>query len=218
MLFRISFENFLVHAIDHFTRDELLSMHYAIISAVVRNGGRMAKDECVKINQLYPSSEIVVMMEAYSNKEAIEKAYLEELKGSENLIYLTFVVNILAHKNVCIVCCDRENLYIDILTNYLKKNYSLDCIDLNKLFMEGKVNPISINLNKIHNKSVSLRKSVIKDGKDYMNSTRDGRLLLLQKMNKQDKIKKLKELGIKVRKIDHKDLDELLLEEWVGSE
>ena len=51
MLYRIDFEHFLVHAIDHFTRVELNSFHYVIISAGIVNTGKAIN--VVKINTLF---------------------------------------------------------------------------------------------------------------------------------------------------------------------
>ena len=51
-----------------------------------------------------------------------------------------------------------------------------------------------------------------------MSTTRDGRLKLISRMSKKDKIEKLKELGIKVTSVDKNNLDELLIDGWVNDD
>ena len=40
MLYRIDYDHFLLHMIDHFTYDELMHMYYVILSSKIMNGNR----------------------------------------------------------------------------------------------------------------------------------------------------------------------------------
>jgi hypothetical protein len=215
LLYRIDFERYLTHAIDHFTKDELSHFEYAIISAGVNNRGLL--DNVVKISALFPTTDIMTNFADYGNKEILKKMYFNFLDDVESrkIIYKVFINTFLHHQDILIICREKENAVIDVLVEYLKKNYSLECIDLNELFSTGKAGSIYIDRDKIHNKTVDIRREATKDRFKSLESTSDGRLDLLNKMSVKTKIKKLKSLGINVTKSDLKDLDKLLIELWV---
>lgn len=223
MLYRINYQHFLTHMIDHFTREELTHMQYAIISAKIRVGGRVLNVS--KINQLYPTAEIVTTYAEYNDKKILEKMYTDMLlpnkKNDEdnnwlsNIIYKVFINTILHHQDVVILCDKSEDDYIDILCKILKNKFALEVIDLNELFTKGQVGPLYIDRDKIWNKAVDIRRAAGKEQLKTLESSYDGRQKLLGLMSRKDKIEKLKELGIKVTASDKKDLDKLLMEEWV---
>lgn len=213
LLFRIDRERYLTHAIDHFTRDELAHFQYAIISAGIKNQGKC--ENIVKISILFPSMDIQRAFIDYQDKSIIKKMYFKELDETKNEMYGLFVNPILQHQDILIICTESENVYIDILLEYLKKNFELDCIDLNELFTKGRVGSVYIDRDAIHNKAVDVRRTVGKIQIEALESTSDGRLKLLNLMGVKDKMKKLKDLGIMVNKSDIKDLDKLLIEGWV---
>ena len=216
MLFRIDFERFLTHAIDHFTRDELTHFQYAIIGTVI-NGGRCKN--IVKLNDLFPDMETQQTFIEYGDKSILKKMYFDYLSDKGNLIYHTFINTFLNHQDVMILCKEGENAYIDVLVEYLKKNYSVECIDLNELFTKGRVGSIYIDRDEIHDKAVDVRRAAVKDQLESLASTSEGRLkILTEYMDTKGKIKKLKDLGINVTKADLKDLDKLLIEAWVEKE
>ena len=219
MLFRIDIERFLTHMIDHFTMDDILSMEYAIISAGVKCGGRAGN--MAKISILHPSgasSDIIETYDKYQDKAILRKMYFEYLKEYENRLYLIFVSPVLNHQNICIICCERENYYIDILVEYLEEKFRIECIDLNKLFIKGRVGRLYIDRDLIHDKAVDIRRAAAKDNLKALESSKDGMLQLLGIMSKKEKIKVLKKRGIQTNKSDYKDLDQLLMEEWVEDE
>lgn len=213
MLYRIDFERFLTHAIDHFTRDELSHFEYAIISAGVNNGGRCKN--IAKISDLFPTPDIMENFIEYGDKAILKKMYFKYLDNFSNLIYKAFINNILHHKDIVILYREKETALIDVLVEYLKKNYALECIDLTELFIKGRAGSIYIDRSEIHNKAVDVRRAACKDQYNALESSRDGRLKLLGMMKAKDKIKKLKEIGIHITKGDIKDLDKLLIESWV---
>lgn len=212
MLFRIDIERFLTHAIDHFTCDELSHFEYAIIGTI-KNGGRCKN--IAKINGLFPDSDIQSTFIKYNDKTILKKMYTEQLDELGHMIYHVFINTILSHKDIVILCRQQENDYIDILVDYLKKKYSIDCIDLNELFTKGRVGSVYIDRDKIHDKAVNIRRSACSEQVKALESTHEGRLKLLGMMSTKDKMKKLKGLGINVSKSDIKDLDKLLIESWV---
>lgn len=214
MLFRIDHEHFLTHMIDHFPREVLISLQYAIISAGIRNQMRVAN--CVKINELYPSTEAVIAYSQYLDKAILKKMYVEELEDSKSVLYNAFVNPVMLHHDVVILCKQSENVYIDILCEYIEETFGLQTINLNDLFIKGRVGPFSINRKEIKNKLVDFRRNYGKDMIREMEATEGGRSLLLSKMSKKDKIRKLKDIGIDVRPSDYDSLDALLEEAWVN--
>lgn len=223
MLYRIDLQHFLSHAIDYFTRNELAHCQYVIISAKIANTSTC--DTVVKRNNLYPTTDIVIAYEEYKNKSILEKMYMDFLKidGPKdnwlaNVIYTTFVNPVINHQDVVIVCDQVENDYIDVLCKYLHRDFALECIDLNKLFSEGKVDGIYLDRDKVWDRAVDIRRTAGKEQFNALASTRDGRLGLLAKMTKKNKVDKLKELGIEVSKRDMGDLDKILMDAWVNDD
>jgi hypothetical protein len=216
MLFRINHENFIYHMIDYFTREELVGLQYLIISGPIRNQG--TAENVARCNDLYPTSEIVSDYVQLEDMKVLHKAYYKELKQTENIVYRAIIEPILRHHhNIVIVCKEREDMYIDVLCDFLKKEFNMQTIDLNRLFKEGETDIFFIDRDSVNNKSVELKRTVVRDKIRAMEQTEDGRAKLLSMMSKDDKLDKLKELGIKVNKSDKKDLDELLRLEWVIS-
>lgn len=224
MIYRIDLQHFLTHAIDHFSSDYLTHFQYAIISAAIRNGNRVSN--VVKINELYPTTEIISAYAEYKDKSIMEKMYTELLVPPKNAkngdywaantIYKTFINPLMKHFDIVILCDEKENDYIDVLCKILKKYFSIDVIDLNELFREGKVGPIYIDRNKIWDKAVDIRRQAGKEMISALESTKDGRLKLINMWNKKEKIHKLKSLGITVTESDMNNLDQLLIDEWVN--
>lgn len=225
MLYRIDQERFLTHMIDHFTRDNLIQIHFCIISAGVKCGGHygftVANRErgigsAARVTELYPPPEVYQIWDEHENKNMIRELYFDHLKQYEDEIYRTIIENILNHVDLCLICKERENDYIDLLCEFLKKKYAIECIDLNKLFIEGECGPFRIDRDEIYNKAVDVRRRAGKKMAEDMERTAKGRAALLKMMKtKEEKIKKLAELGIRVTKAEHKELDKLLVEAWV---
>lgn len=227
MIYRIDFQHFLTHAIDHFTRDELTHFQYAIISAKIKNGGRVSN--MAKISELYPDSETVINYSEFKDKNILENMFMDMLHPSKKdsgdkyewrsgIFYRTFINPLKYHHDIVIICDEIENDYIDVLCKCLKKYYAIEVINLNELFSKGKVGPIYIDRDEIHNKAVDIARTASKEMIKSMSTTRDGRLKLISRMSKKDKIEKLKELGIKVTSVDKNNLDELLIDGWVNDD
>ncbi len=223
MIYRIDLQHFLIHAIDHFGIDQLSHFQYVIISASVKNGG--TSPNIHKINELYPPPEMVVEYAETEDLKVLEKMYFEFLSTDEhgkksnwssNIIYKVFIENLINHYDLMIICDKNENPYIDVLCNYLEKMFSIAVIDLNQLFSKGYVGSIYIDRSKIWDRAVDIRRAAGKEEVDSLRTTRDGRISLIKKMRRKEKLKLLKELGIRVTARDKDHLDELLIEEWAN--
>ena len=220
MLYRIDLQHFLTHAIDYFTRNELVHFDYVLISAKINS---LAKSpNVIKKNNLWPTPEVIENYEEFKDKKIMEKMYLDFLTIKTpddeyigDILYTTFINPIINHRDIMIVCDINENDYIDVFCKHMNDVYSLDCINLNKLFSEGKIGPLYIDKNKIWDKAVDIRRIAGKKRIEGLEASRDGRLKLLGLMNKKEKILKLKEIGIKVNKGNADDLDKLLIDAWV---
>ena len=215
ILFRINQKNYLLHMIDYFTADELSNMHYLIISAGVKNRGLL--ENVAKNNYLYPTSETVADYVSYGDMDLLRKTYGGELKESENSLYGTIIEPILKyHHNIVLVCTESEDPYIDVLVEYLDKEFAMKTVDLNELFVVGETSILYLDRKLIHDNVVEITRSVAREQYRSMASSDDGRLNLIEMMSKSEKIKKLKELGVRVGNMGNKELTVLLTETWVG--
>jgi len=131
------------------------------------------------------------------------------------MFYESFLNNVLNHVSIVLLSRADENFWVDILIEYLKDEYHVETIDLNELFKTGQVGPIRIDYDEIHNRSVDVRRQAGKEMIRSLESTRGGREKLLGMMDSKEKIRKCKDLGIKVTKADINNLDEILMEAWV---
>lgn len=226
MVYRIDYQHFLTHMIDHFLPEEITHFQYAIISAKILNNNKVSN--VGKISELYPDPETVLTYSEYHDKEVLEKMYMDLLLPNKregdkkewmsNLIYKVFINTLIHHHDVVIICDRSENDYIDILCKCLKNNFAIEVCDLNELFSKGRVGPIYIDRDEIWNKAVDIRRASMKEQFRALESSRDGKLKLIGLMGKKEKLKKLKELGIKATKSDKEYLDKLLIEEWVDND
>lgn len=218
MLYRIDIQHFLTHMIDYFSFDELTSAQYLIISAAVMNQHK--QKNVVKCPDLYPTTEIVKTYAETGDKKLMEKMFMELLKpekGSdwENNVIYRFILDPLDHHfNIIIICDEKENDFIDVIAKYLKKSFSIETINLNELFIKGKLGPITIDREKIRNKTVDVRINALKEEQKRFSATRDGRLHLISLMTTKEKKKKLKELGVNLEFEDKKNYEKLLVEVW----
>lgn len=215
MLFRIDLEHYLTHMVDYFTADELNACQYVIIGTIPNNG--RSASNVVKLNELYPSNDTILKYAETHNKELLKGEYTEQLneRDNESIIYNAFINNILQHQNIILLSRREENDWIDVLCNFLEEKFSIECVDLNELFKTGSVGPIHIDRDEIRNRAVDVRRRFGKDMIKYMERTREGREKLLDQMDIKYKIKKCKDLGIKMNKGDIKNIDDILREAWV---
>lgn len=202
--------------IDYFTREELSELQYLIISSPIRNQG--TAPNVVKCNDLYPSSEEISNYAQLGDRKLFHKSYYRELKEMENILYVRIIEPILRHHhNIVLMCTEEEDLYIDVLCDFLKKEFNMQTVDLNRLFKEGETDIFFIDKASVKNKSVELKRNAVKEKIKTLEQTEDGRAKLLSMMSKEEKLDKLRELGIRVNESDKKDLTELLRLEWVIS-
>ena len=227
MIYRIDFQHFLIHAVDHFTAEDLSHFQYAIISASIANGARA--QNVVKLNHLYPLPEIVVDYADHHDKSIMEKMYMDYLcpkKNTDgitkdqmnNIFYKTFINPLINHVNIMIICDRSENEYIDVICKVLKKEYEIDVIDLNQLFSKGYVDDIYIDRDTISDIAVDIRRQAAIESRKSLETSSGGRLKLLDMMTKKEKIKKIEELGINVTNFNNDDLNQILIDAWVNDE
>ena len=224
MIYRIDYKHFLMHMIDHYTLDELISFKYLIISAGISNQNRASN--VTKMNILYPTPETVMTYTEYHDKKIMEKMYLDTLHPDKskvgikeyneivNRIYLTFINPLINHHDILIICQESENDYIDVLCKHLKDEYLIEVIDLNQLFTTGKVGELYIDRDKIWDKAVDVRRAAGAERIRELSMTREGKIHLINQMNLKEKIRKLKKYGISTKGIDPKDINNILLEAW----
>lgn len=223
MVYRIDIQHFLTHMIDHFSSDDLVRFQYKIISAKIVNEGLCGNVQ--KINELYPTSNIVSAYAEYEDTKILEKMFMSILEPDNskegdyiaNKVYRTIIDPLLNHQDIVLLCDKSENAYLDVLCEFLTKKFAIEVIDLNKLFTDGIVDPIYIDRKEINNKAVDIRRKAVNDMYRSLESTKDGREKLLSKMRTKDKKRKLKELGITVTSNDT-DLDKLLIDAWVNGD
>lgn len=219
MIYRIDFQNFLLHAIDHLSFMDLNYCEYAIVSSRITCGLRDM--HCARINLLYPKNEIVDHYAATGDYEQLEremiKMYDDMLKEDKTaLFYNTFVKPIEDHINVMIVCHREENHYVDALCKFLKKRLYIEVIDLNQLFTKGKLDTIHYDYDKIRDRAVDIRRNAKHEEAKSKASTEEGRMQLLQEWDKKTKLKLCKNLKIRVRSnLREKDIDAILIDAWV---
>lgn len=202
--------------IDYFTTNELLSLQYLVLSAGIHNSGLVSN--VVKINDLYPTTEIASGYIDYGDKDLFRKSYTEELKDTKNILYRTVLRPIVKfHHNIVLISKDGvEEFYLEVMADYLRKQFGMPTIDLNQLFTEGETDVFYIDRQTVHNNTVDIARDVVRMERRDLESTIDGRIKLIRDiMNKDEKLKKLKELGIRVKKSDRDDLDRLLMEAWL---
>lgn len=223
MIYRIDYQHFLTHMIDHFTFDEILSIQYCLISVKVSNTSKLLTVN--KCGHFFPTTDMILCYEETKNKEILEEMYMDLLlpkdnklkkQSGANSLYTTFINPLLHHVDICIVCDEVENDYIDCFCNILQKEYAIEVINLNELFKKGFIHPITINREKIWDKAVDIRKLAGNRQIDELKATYDGRMRLLNViMDKKSKLHALKELGIDVDKnTKEKELNQLLIEAW----
>ena len=220
MLYRIDYQNFLLHAVDYLTLKDFISVQYAVVSAKVKNSGCISS--VVSIPDMYPTPEMIDTLIQTEDTEIFYKMYKKYMDDVENgnpnaslfkqSVYKTFIKPVLNHVDVWIICDRSENVYIDALARYIKESFKLECINLNTLFQKGRIGPIYIDRDEIHDRSVKLTREMVKATKASMSTTLEGREQLIGLMSKKEKLKKLNELGI--TPFDTDDIDELLKEAW----
>lgn len=225
MLMRIDHEHFLTHMIDHFTLEELMNIKFIIIGSVAGAGSQKSVQEqskvsnVIKINEFYPKYEIQEYWTDYRDKKILKKLYYEYLEDPkfrcQPQIHDAILVLLLNHQNICLICKEGENVYMDVFVEYLQEKFSIPCIDLNKLFIEGEVDEMYLDFDEIHNKAVDLRRLAVKKHREENEITQSGRLRILNGMSKKEKVKLCREVGIDVGPGDYKNLDKLLIEGWV---
>ena len=214
----------MIHMIDHFTREELIHIQYAIVSASITNGGHALNVR--KFNDLYPDPDVVTAYAETHDKELMKRMYMDQLDpkdeiskhSMECMVYGSFLNPLLLHHDICIICGRSENDFVDVLCEYLKKNFSIDVINLNQLFTTGRIGSIYIDRDEIHDKCVDIRRFAAKQSYESLSSTREGRSKLVGMMSKKQKLKKLDELGITPTSTKKSDIDELLNEAYVNDE
>lgn len=213
MLYRINFEHFLSHMIDHFTRGEILSFYYIIIGAGVKNTNKV--ENVLKPTWSYPNNSIIDHYWQTKDRERFIKDYLEELDLNKDSVHSYIVKPIINRRNVILVSKKAEDIITDGFVLYLKKTFKIDCIDLNELFSKGSVGEIQYDFDLIHKESQKVFDEEEKIWRKSQLETEAGRANLFLNMTDKEKIKKVKELGYNPSKLSSQDINQIINEEWV---
>ena len=213
MLYRIDLEHFLMHCIDYFTRKELTSIKYLIISNNIQNLDKAPN--VYRSASEYPSSEILTNYYTNNDLTLFKNEYLTELKIVKNCIYRDIIYPIAHHEPLFIIYRAKENFIIDILTEFLSEEYHIDCIDLNKLFINGEIDPIIYDHDKITETDKKINKELKKEWIETQEETSAGRKQLLSRMSSKNKEKLIKKLGYNTDKLKESEYDSILNDEWV---
>ena len=225
MLYRISRKNFLVYAIDFFTHEELIAMRYFIISAKIQNGGQCGT--VMRKNDLYPTIETVEAYSTSKNISILEKMYEDyfaldgkqsaEAEYGSSCESLFHIIKPVLDKTPIVLVYDDETDeadYVTALCNVIKKHYHLDAINLDQLFKEGSVGPYRIDYNEIHDSIVPLARNLAKQAYRDKASSREGRIAIIEKMTKKQKLRWLKKFDVDIKESDMPNINEILLEAW----
>ena len=193
MLYRIDFEHFILHAIDHFTRDELVHLQYLVVSAKVRSNHRATN--VVKQSELYPLSEYVIDYASDHDESLLESRMFSEydrIVKEEPQVFYNFILNPLSrHVDIVLMCAKEENFYMDILCKYIKKEFDIEAIDLNELFTKGKVGPLRIDHDAIWDKTVDIRRAAGREALASLEPSSDGRMKIVTELiNRKEKLAK----------------------------
>lgn len=216
MLYRIDYEHFLTHMIDYFTRAELLSLHYVIISNNILNTNKYPY--VVKESALYPDRDTVMDYHNFKNYEKFKIKYFDELKVYHGLIYNSLFLPLFKHKSVVIICRKIENFIIDALCEYILEKFKVGSIDLNKLFSEGFIDNIIYPSDRDSMREVKheMVKQMSKEMYEENLRTNSGRLKILNHMKLKHKLKFLKKLGYNPDKIKESEIDQIIIDDWVN--
>lgn len=222
MIYHIDIQRFLLYAIDYFSFIDLNYIDYVVISSTVMCGSADLK--CHKASDLYPMPAMVVRYAESKDASQLEyemfQMYDEMLKGNlPRVFYDTFIYPMRNHFNVFLICDEGENIYLEILSKYVKKKFGIEVINLNKLFTKGKLDPVHYDLDTVKRRSKEVKKASERVVNESMASTREGREKLLKQWNKKQKLEACKRLGIRVRKnLREEDITTILMDVWVGDE
>ena len=204
--------------VDYFTAKELISLEYLIISASIGNTG-ICTNVARSGGALYPTTDALsgYIESGGTDTDQLKRAYIDELKITKNILYDLIIKPILLYRhNIVLVCQEREDIYIDIMTEYLRKEFALPCIDLNRLFTTGETDIFYIDRKLVQNNTVELKREAVRNLRQRMESHPGGKIdMIYNHMNRDDKIKKLRELGVHVKKSDYDRLNDLLEEAWL---
>lgn len=228
MVYRCDIQHFLHFVIDYFSLQDITSMQYAIISGKVKCGSRAINTSTIPA--LFPNPEIIIHYSDKMNKDIMKKEFMDQLKSKDNTYgeeymtsnpsinwaYLGIANPLLEHVNTCIICDEDENDYIDVICDWLKDDFHIEVINLNKLFDDGYVGPIHIDRKDIRKAIVDVRRDAVNQMKQTMMSTESGRMSLLSKIDMKDKIDQLKKRGIHPTADD--DIDQMLSDIWADEE
>lgn len=221
MIYMIDLQHFLVDMIDYFTNEELANMEYMIISnQLIKNQKKVLN--VAKPYQLYPTPEMISSYAQYKTLEVAEKLYEEyftpddKTRWQDNIIYTHFISPLLNHQDVVMVAHQDEFHFPMAIASYLRKHFDIEVINLNELFTKGRIGPIHIDRKEIRDRAVDVRIVAERIKQKTLESTEDGRAKLMSIMTKKEKIKKLKQLGIRLKGDEtSKEINELLIDDWV---
>lgn len=228
MLYCIDYEHFMVDMIDFFTKEEILSFIYLNTSVIIPDH---ESNYSVKLMYMVPSSDSEYYISEKDDKKMADELYYQQLlngvntpyrgENTRHMWYKYLLGPLRNHQNVMMMCLRREMHYMDVLCKFIKEEFGVETINLNKLFTEGRVGDLVIDFHEFKDRTKDLRDS----WKEHNHQERmiaaqtyDGRLNLMQDMSKKEKIKQLELIGVSYIPKDEDEIDALLMESWVNGQ
>ena len=225
MLYCIDYEHFMVDMIDFFTREEILSFIYIDISV------RTPHDQSnysAKVMAFVPSSESEFYMAEHSDEKVADDMYYEQLSFGLNTpdrdqntrhIWYKFILGPLRdHANVMLMCLRPEMHYMKTLCKFIKNEFGIDTINLNKLFTDGHVGNLVIDFKELKDRTRDIKTSWKEHNILQRSMDVNGRRELMKDMTKKEKIKQLKAVGVSYIPKSEEEIDALLTESWVNNQ
>lgn len=213
--------------IDWFDYPIMTSIYWVVLSYEIGWTGRNNKvwKPSSDNGGIFPPGSIIDYYDETRDYATSKKMYWDYLMKRENEldipcavadIYKHVIAPTKHHCNVCIVYTEPETWVCDALGEFIKDKFAVEMVDLDHLFKHGWVKGFYLDLELIREKSSEIElTSKLLDIHDKI-QTSSGRAELMSKMSKKEKIKLLKDLGIKASKSD--DVDRMLTEAWVQSD
>ncbi|MBD5583934.1 MAG: hypothetical protein HDQ88_02545 [Clostridia bacterium] len=228
MLYCIDYEHFMVDMIDFFTKEEILSFIYLNTSVIIPN---QQSNYSAKLMFMVPSSDSEYYISENNNEKMADELYYQQLldgvnnpyrsENTRNMWYKSMLGPLRNHQNVMMMCLRSEMHYMKVLCKFIKEQFGVETIDLNKLFTEGRVGDMVIDFRDFKGRTKDLRDGWKEDNRRermITAQTYDGRKKLMNDMSKKEKIKQLELIGVSYIPKDEDEIDALLMESWVNGQ
>jgi hypothetical protein len=193
-------------------------MEYIIASKIMANNN-LNKLNCVKIESFYPGEKARDAYTAVGDYKKFQKDFWRELPFADEMIASTIITPVLKkNHNIMLICMAEEDDYIRAFTEYVFKKFRMRCIDLNHLFKTGETDIFFINRDdrdEIHDATVETNRRIVRNLRAKEEETKEGRLLLVHAMSREERKDKIEDLGFNVKGMSDGDMINVLIDEYV---